>query len=239
MPAACSRPGARRSADGPGCAAPRRTPLPRRAGRRGRLGRRGRALGDRSLDVTPQDPVAGAGAADLLHREAGLARHLPCQRAREHPPVRRRRRRRGCLVGRGGGGDGDRPGLWYGGPRARAGSGTSRRSGTTGAEASATPSSRRSASRSSTCSPGLPRTAIGAPTSTWAPGGTSVLSTTPSASASTSTIALSVSTVARASAAANSASSATSHSASTASVGVGRDTGHPQQGGIVSTSRSR
>ena len=88
-----------------------------------------------------------------------------------------------------------------------------------------TPSSASRAPRSSTSSPGSPSRAIGAPTSTMAPAGTSVLRMTPLASAGTSTTAFSVSTVAMASCAVNCVFSGTGHSASTASTALAATSG--------------
>ena len=94
-----------------------------------------------------------------------------------------------------------------------------------GAISEPTPSSASNALRSSTSSPGSPSSAIGAPTSTTAPVGTSVLRITPSASAGTSTTAFSVSTVAIASWALNGVCSGTGHCDSTASTALAATSG--------------
>src|SRR5450759_508904 len=94
-----------------------------------------------------------------------------------------------------------------------------------GATSDPTPSSSSSVATSSTCSPGSPSRAIGAPTSTMAPAGTSVLRITPSASAVTSTTAFSVSTVAMESADLNGVFSGIGHSDSTASTALAATSG--------------
>src|ERR1035437_8118786 len=94
-----------------------------------------------------------------------------------------------------------------------------------GAISGPTPSSTSRALRSSTSSPGSPSSAIGAPTPTTAPAGTSVLRITPSASAGTSTTAFSVSTVAMASSDLNGVFSGTGHADSTASTELAATSG--------------